>query len=570
MRKHLIVIDDKFLEQYKLVQEKPLGQGQFGDVYLVQKKGSSKKLAAKVTSNMEINSNKTFERLYKCEVAVLRKLKEKKNPNIMNMFGHLVLENNSYQLLEYCNQGDLYQDLQRQEGKRYSQEKAIHFMIQILLGLKSLHELKIVHRDLKLENILLHDNQVKIGDFGFSRQLEDDEEYAGTLVGTPCHSAPQILLQEQYTLKCDVYSLGTIFYQLLTGIAPYIDPKPKNIRQLIDRIKEGKLNYMDSNNKEVIVSDSVKQLINDMLQYDEDKRISMEKVWKHEVFSQKIDLQEGVLDQYSIYAYKFHDKDLGIYKKEEVKFDDQDQNDIFQQLQKDIIFSNENFVDEDISKNNKASSKLESVSYLFTQSQIISQFIEEHYFHLINCLRINIPSFYLLNKLKHKFKEILEDILNKKNMFKFGNIEKLYDHQSMNIISLLLKESIELFELHLININEDIVNYAAKNKTEEASQQIKVLEKNNFDKESQNLFFNALKTYSQFIQKKGDQEEDLNKKKILRLHQIEVLDSLGMEVFFKDRKFRFDRYEAVKANLLKGSDSDMVHFIEQKKKDLKI
>lgn len=80
---------------------------------------------------------------------------------------------------------------------------------------------KIVHRDLKPANILISKGVFKIADFGLSKYIQDEYQMLKTRVGTPFYMAPQILKNERYTSKCDIWSLGIIFYQLVFGRLPW-------------------------------------------------------------------------------------------------------------------------------------------------------------------------------------------------------------------------------------------------------------------------------------------------------------------------------------------------------------
>lgn len=117
--------------------------------------------------------------------------------------------NNIYIILEYCNEGDLDQYLKKR--KKFTEEEALDFLIQILNGFKTLVQNKIMHRDFKLANVMKHNGEVKIGDFGFSKLLGDDE-YTNTNLGSPLNMAPEILRGKQYNQKADIYSVGVTFY----------------------------------------------------------------------------------------------------------------------------------------------------------------------------------------------------------------------------------------------------------------------------------------------------------------------------------------------------------------------
>lgn len=101
--------------------------------------------------------------------------------------------------------------------KTLSEEEAIRYFVQILNAFKTLVKNKIMHRDCKLANILMHDGEIKIADFGFSKLLGSNEEFTETMLGSPLNMAPEVLGGRKYGTKADIWSLGTCFYELLFG-----------------------------------------------------------------------------------------------------------------------------------------------------------------------------------------------------------------------------------------------------------------------------------------------------------------------------------------------------------------
>jgi serine/threonine-protein kinase ULK/ATG1 len=111
-------------------------------------------------------------------------------------------------VLEYCNEGDMYAYIKRK--KNLTEDKAVEFLVQMLNGFKTLVKNKILHQDLKLAKILLHNGQIKIADFGFDK-LVLEGEYANTVLGSPLNKAPEVINGKKYNNKADVYSMECVY-----------------------------------------------------------------------------------------------------------------------------------------------------------------------------------------------------------------------------------------------------------------------------------------------------------------------------------------------------------------------
>ncbi|XP_011042709.1 PREDICTED: serine/threonine-protein kinase ATG1-like [Populus euphratica] len=131
-------------------------------------------------------------------------------------------EERIFLVLEYCEGGDLAFYIQR-HGK-VTEAVARHFIRQLAVGLQVLQEKHLIHRDLKPQNLLLSSNdltpQLKIGDFGFARSLASPD-LADTLCGSPLYMAPEIIQNKKYDAKADLWSVGAILFQLVTGKPPF-------------------------------------------------------------------------------------------------------------------------------------------------------------------------------------------------------------------------------------------------------------------------------------------------------------------------------------------------------------
>lgn len=146
-------------------------------------------------------------------------MKKVNHRNIVNLFDVFQTNNNMYIITEICDY-DLYNYLK--EKRKLQEDEAIIFLKQIMKGLKYLNINNIIHRDLKPANILLKSKECKISDFGFAKNIENDNSLMKSVVGTPLYMSPQILQKEKYTNKSDLWSIGLIFYEMIHGKTPWM------------------------------------------------------------------------------------------------------------------------------------------------------------------------------------------------------------------------------------------------------------------------------------------------------------------------------------------------------------
>ena len=137
-----------------------------------------------------------------------------------------------YLVMRFCKDGDL-ETLLKRRGK-FSETESVYFLKQIMNGFQDLYKYKIMHRDFKLANVFLNGFELVIGDFGLSKIGND---LAVTKLGTPYNMAPELLHGEgkvPYTSKSDLWSIGTVFYQLIFGDLPF---EAYNMSELLASIK---------------------------------------------------------------------------------------------------------------------------------------------------------------------------------------------------------------------------------------------------------------------------------------------------------------------------------------------
>ncbi|CAD8054262.1 unnamed protein product [Paramecium primaurelia] len=279
---------EKKISNYGFSLKAILGKGSYGTVYFGREMNTQLPVALKVIDHSKTqNYTQLYQSLHK-EIEIMKKLK---HSNIVELYEVYSTPNNTYLVQEYCNGPDLKQYLS--EKKILEEDQAIKMIKQIANGLKEIVSNNFIHRDLKPANILMHDGQCKIGDFGFSRPLPS-ECVMESLVGTPLYMAPQILTKQQYTSKCDVWSLGLIFYEMLFGTLPWM---ATNYMELIYRINNCKLTF-PKNNK---ISKESLSFIQGCLHKDEVQRFSWNEVFLHPLIKpqMKIPIDPGFNEIFS-------------------------------------------------------------------------------------------------------------------------------------------------------------------------------------------------------------------------------------------------------------------------------
>ncbi|KAK2904613.1 hypothetical protein Q8A67_006412 [Cirrhinus molitorella] len=212
-----------------------VGQGAFGRALLVKHRRGDAQLCVIKEINLRQLSSRDKDASRK-EVTLLSKMK---HPNIVAFYKSFYDRNNLYILMEYCDAGDLMNRIRMQRGKPFTEQQIVDWFVQICLGLKHIHDRKILHRDIKAQNIFLTQGglKVKLGDFGIARMLNSTMELARTCVGTPYYLSPEICESRPYNNKTDIWSLGCVLYELCTLRHPF---EGSNLKQLVLRICRGR------------------------------------------------------------------------------------------------------------------------------------------------------------------------------------------------------------------------------------------------------------------------------------------------------------------------------------------
>ena len=259
-----------------------LGKGAFGSVCLVTRKADKKIYAMK-----SINIGKLDQNQREASLNEIRILASLNHPNIIG-YKEAFYDENSRTLniiMEYADDGDINHKIQENLKRRlqFEESQVWEWIIQLLKGLKYLHDNKIMHRDLKCANIFLMKNGlVKIGDLNVSKITKSN--MARTQTGTPYYIAPEIWKDKPYDYKCDIWSLGCIIYEICTSRPPF---RGTSLAELGNNILRGY--YLPFSG----FSNDIKNLIAKMLIVDPNKRASINELLNSEIIKRKINSLVG-------------------------------------------------------------------------------------------------------------------------------------------------------------------------------------------------------------------------------------------------------------------------------------
>ena len=277
-----------------LVLTKSLGKGSFGEVFLTKKANGPGLYATKRMGRAEYEKPENYKRLAN-EISILKGIN---HPNIVKLIEVKKTKNHIYIVTEFCNGGSLFEKLNKYikaNRKAFSEEIVQYLMRQLVSAINYLHKNKIIHRDLKLDNILVNfptENdknnmnmlaaQVKLIDFGFATRLKSSHHnLTNTILGTPSNMEPHMLRNMEkhqisvqgYDEKVDIWSLGTLCYEMLVGNLTFYG---RNMNELYEKVKQGNYKMPLWLSKEAV------SFLNGMLQYDSNKRFSSDDLLRHD------------------------------------------------------------------------------------------------------------------------------------------------------------------------------------------------------------------------------------------------------------------------------------------------
>ena len=239
-------------------------------VYFAEKKENHQKVIIKQISLVKLDEK--LKKMAKDEGIILSELE---HPNIINWYEFNLEKDKETIIMEYGEGGDLSQKISEQKKKNepFTEKQIIDWFTQICEGVKYIHDKQIIHRDLKPNNIFLtKDNKIKIGDFGLAKTLAFQNQ-AKTNVGAPAYLSPEILNDQPYDYKSDIWNLGIILYELTQLKHPFINDDI-SVEKRVTFMKKGK--FIEFNNTNY--SDKLLNLIPHLLKVDLNERYNINQI----------------------------------------------------------------------------------------------------------------------------------------------------------------------------------------------------------------------------------------------------------------------------------------------------
>uniref|UniRef100_A0A3P9I664 MAP/microtubule affinity-regulating kinase 3 n=1 Tax=Oryzias latipes TaxID=8090 RepID=A0A3P9I664_ORYLA len=264
-RSSLAAITDEqpHVGNYRLL--KTIGKGNFAKVKLAKHTLTGREVAIKIIDKTQLNPT-SMQKLFR-EVSVMKMLN---HPNIVKLFEVIETEKTLYLVMEYASGGEVF-DYLVAHGRMKEKEARAKFR-QIVSAVEYCHQKRIVHRDLKAENLLLDaDMNIKIADFGFSNEFTLGSKL-DTFCGSPPYAAPELFQGKKYDgPEVDIWSLGVILYTLVSGSLPF---DGQNLKELRERVLRGKYRIP------FYMSTDCENLLKKLLVLNPGKRGSMQQIMK--------------------------------------------------------------------------------------------------------------------------------------------------------------------------------------------------------------------------------------------------------------------------------------------------
>ena len=255
---------------------RPLGTGKFGRVYLGREKKTHFIVAIKVLYKTHL-AKADIQHQVRREIEIQSHLR---HPNILRLYGFIHDKSKIYLIMEYAPKGELFKILR--ENDHFDEETSACFFLQMVDAISYCHSKGVIHRDVKPENILIgSDGNLKMADFGWSVSRSNSRR--NTLCGTLDYLPPEMLDGQEHSFAVDIWALGILLFEFLTGNAPFEEDERD---KTISRIKAVDIHFPDD------FPALAKDLILKLLQKDPKDRIALSDVKNHPWILQQLHSQE--------------------------------------------------------------------------------------------------------------------------------------------------------------------------------------------------------------------------------------------------------------------------------------
>ena len=260
------------IEDFKILKE--LGSGSFGRVLLAQHKITQAKYAIKaIDKRTEVNIQE--KPYFRREIEIMYRVH---HPNVVKLFGHFEDNKYCYLIMEFIPGGNIYSLVPKNNIRRINTQQVASIMKDVISAVYYLHHMvpKIVHRDIKPENVLLDNGlKCKLTDFGWSNYMQGDMKRT-TLCGTPVYLAPEIINNQGHDEHVDIWCIGVLLFELMTGNSPWQGNDMQTIKYNINRLRIMWPREMDKD---------AADLIKKILKFYPEERISLEQMLMHPFFT---------------------------------------------------------------------------------------------------------------------------------------------------------------------------------------------------------------------------------------------------------------------------------------------
>jgi len=196
------------MDVYEIV--KTIGSGAFGQVYLVKHKIYGNNYVIKKVKIKDMPEKEQENTIN--EVRLLQKLRHVNIVAYADSFEDR--ENQLNIVMIYCEGGDMATKIKEAQGVHFSEDTILEWFAQMCMALFYLHERRILHRDLKTQNIFLKNGRIRLGDFGIAKVLDSTKDFANTCIGTPYYMSPELFKNKPYSYESDIWALGCVLYEM--------------------------------------------------------------------------------------------------------------------------------------------------------------------------------------------------------------------------------------------------------------------------------------------------------------------------------------------------------------------